>query len=367
MYDHTRPHTRQESSPTRLRTFDFLRGLAILGVIAVHTSQSFPSQISAIDFVAGLGRFGVQLFYFISALTMCHMWKLREGESHPVKNFYIRRFFRIAPLFWIAIPVYLLINGYEKSYWAPEGIGALQIFLTATFLHGFWPNSINSVVPGGWSIAVEMTFYALFPLLILKIKRRNVYLLLAFITWGFNIFIFRDFVSNFLTNHYDTSSTTIIENYLYLNFINQAPIFLLGCYLYFTLNAQPKKIEAYIFVAWILLGAGLRFFYNIGGFGFLAVYIALGMFVYVCIKANIRFKTIEKIGKSSYAIYLVHFLVLHYLQEIMPLKTGLSAFLVGITLTTFISYLLAFIIFKFIESNVQHFVDMITKPKITRL
>lgn len=215
----------QESSPVRLRTFDFLRGLAILGVIIVHASQSFPSQISGIDFVARLGRFGVQLFFFISALTMCYMWKLREDENNPVKNFYIRRFFRIAPLFWIAIPVYLFINGYEKNYWAPEGIGALQIFLTATFLHGFWPNSINSIVPGRWSIAVEITFYALFPLFILKIKRKGVYLLLAFITWVFNVFVFRDFIQSFLTNHYDTSSTTIIKDYLKLNFINQAPIF----------------------------------------------------------------------------------------------------------------------------------------------
>jgi peptidoglycan/LPS O-acetylase OafA/YrhL len=131
------------------------------------------------------------------------------------------------------------------------------------------------------------------------------------------------------------------------------------------LNAKPKKTEAYIFVAWIFTGAGLRFFYKIEGFGFLAVYIALGMFVYICIKANVRLKSIEKLGKSSYAIYLVHFLVLHYLQEIMPLKTGLSTLLVGITLTTFISYFLAFIIFKFIESNVQRFVDVITKPKPT--
>jgi peptidoglycan/LPS O-acetylase OafA/YrhL len=108
--------TQQVLSPTRLRTFDFLRGLAIFGVIIVHTAASFPSQIIAIDVLAGLGRFGVQLFFFISALTMCYMWKLREGEINPVKNFYIRRFFRIAPLFWIAIPVYLIINGYEKSY-----------------------------------------------------------------------------------------------------------------------------------------------------------------------------------------------------------------------------------------------------------
>jgi len=357
----------QKQNSQRLRTFDFLRGLAILGVIVVHTSQSFPSLINAIDFLAGLGRFGVQLFYFISALTMCYMWKQREGENNPIKNFYIRRFFRIAPLFWIAIPVYLLLNGYDKSYWAPEGINALQIFLTTLFLHGFWPNSINSIVPGGWSIAIEMNFYVLFPFLILNITRRDVYLLLAFITWAIYILVVRNYIENFLFNHYDTDSTTIVKDYLYLNFINQAPIFLLGCYLYFTLNAQPKKIEVFFIGVWVTFGAGLAYFYKIEGFGFLAVYLALGIFAYVCIKLNLKFKAIEMLGKSSYAIYLVHFLVLHYLKEIIPIKSGLLALLVGIILTTIFSYFLALIIFKLIESNVQHFVDSISKPKATQL
>ena len=34
---------------------------------------------------------------------------------------------------------------------------------TAFFLHGLHPEAINSVIPGGWSIAVEMTFYLFFP------------------------------------------------------------------------------------------------------------------------------------------------------------------------------------------------------------
>jgi exopolysaccharide production protein ExoZ len=359
-------NAQQEVKTKRLRTFDFLRGLAILGVIAVHTSQIFPSQISAIDFMASLGRFGVQLFYFISALTMCYMWEIREGEKNPVKNFYIRRFFRIAPLFWIAIPVYLLINGFEKNYWAPDGIGALEIFLTATFLHGFWPNSINSVVPGGWSIAVEMTFYALFPLFILKIKSRIFWIILAFATWIFNIFIFKDFSSNLFSNLPYDINTTIIEEYLYLNFINQAPIFLLGCYIYSILNNKPKKVEIFILCAWILFAAVLQFFHNVRGFGFLAVYTLIGIFVYGCIKMNVRFNYIEKIGKQSYAIYLTHFLVLHYLKIIIPYKLGLPSLLIGIMLTIFISYVLALIIFRFIESKVQYFVDRITKPKITQ-
>jgi peptidoglycan/LPS O-acetylase OafA/YrhL len=233
---------------SRIRTFDFLRGLAILGVIIVHTSQSFSSGISIVDHFAGFGRFGVQLFFLISACTMCHMWKLREGESSPLRNFYIRRIFRIAPLFWLAIPLYILVNATNENHLGPENIGKLEVFLTATFFHGFWPTSINSVVPGGWSIAVEMTFYALFPVLILKIKDRAVlYLLLAIIIWGLNILIFKDLASSFFINYHSAISTTVVKDFLYFNFINQAPIFLLGLYIYFSLSKKFKKTEVILF------------------------------------------------------------------------------------------------------------------------
>ena len=360
-------HTDSTSKEIRLRAFDFLRGLAIFAVILVHTSQSFPTNISLVDSLSGLGQFRVQLFYFISALTMCYTWKLREGELNPIRNFYIRRFFRIAPLFWIAIPVYLFINGLDKGYWAPEGIGIVQIFLTATFLHGFWPDAINSVVPGGWSIAVEMTFYALFPLLILKVKERSgLYLFLAIIVWILNILIFKDVASNFFVNHYDTSSTTIINDYLYLNFINQAPVFLLGCYLYFSLRDRPTKLEVLSLCVWIAFSASLKFFLNVAGFGFLSVTLTLGLFVYFSVRSNLRFKSVETLGKNSYAIYLVHFFVLYILKKMMPIHSGVLAWLIAIALTTLLSYVLALIVYVIIETRVHRFVQAITQPKLSQ-
>jgi exopolysaccharide production protein ExoZ len=351
------------SAQARLETFDFLRGLAIMGVIVYHTVDKIPSKIGLIDHLAGLGMFGVQLFYFVSAITMCYMWKTRLGEPNPVRNFYIRRFFRIAPLFWLAIPIYLLINGFEASYWAPEGIGALQIMLTATFLHGFWFDSINSVVPGSWSIAVEMTFYALFPFLVLKIKdKKGVYLVLASVVWGFNTFVFRGWVAGFFATHYDTSSTTLIEEYLYMNFLNQAPIFLLGCYLYFALQNKPGKLEVLYLGAWFLLGLGLKFFHKIDGFGFLAVCMALGVFVYGCMRLGARFKPLEMLGQSSYAIYLGHFMVLHYWRGLSPWPTGLPAFLLAVAVITLASYGLALLVHALVEKKVQRFVEAITRP-----
>jgi peptidoglycan/LPS O-acetylase OafA/YrhL len=100
----------------------------------------------------------VQLFYFTSALTMCYVWKLCESETGRWWKFYVRRFLRIAPLYWLATLVCLLVYGLGASYWTPDGIGIRHVVLNALFWHGFWPDTINSVVPGGWSIAVEMTF-----------------------------------------------------------------------------------------------------------------------------------------------------------------------------------------------------------------
>ena len=90
------------------------------------------------------------------------------------RSFYLRRFFRIAPLFWIAIVFYLLVTrGRGITNFAPDGVGASDVLLTFFFLHSSSVTAYNSVVPGGWSIAVEMQFYLLFPLLIYLFRRRN--------------------------------------------------------------------------------------------------------------------------------------------------------------------------------------------------
>ena len=78
------------------------------------------------------------------------------------------------PLFWIAIVFYLLVTrGRGIRNLAPDGVSASDVLLTFFFLHWASVTAFNSVVPGGWSIAVEMQFYLLFPLLIYLFRRRN--------------------------------------------------------------------------------------------------------------------------------------------------------------------------------------------------
>ena len=344
----------------RLRTYDFLRGLAILGVLTVHTSQHFPSDYIEYDYFFGMGRFGVQLFYLISALTMCYMWNKRADEEHPAINFYIRRFFRIAPLFWFAMVLYLSIEDWGPSYWAPDGISLSQILLTALFLHGFWPDSINSVVPGGWSIAVEMTFYLFFPALISLMKARaTAYLLVGYLLFLFNVLFFRDFVINFLLANYVTTSNTIIKDFLYLNFINQSPVFLIGCYIYFKKEKPFSRQDFSIVLAWILSS----FFFNIPlkeGVGFVSLYFFLAFFVICSIKFKISNYFLEVLGKYSYTIYLSHFGVLGLLKKIIPSNHWPSSFFLGLFLTIILCLLISLLLHNLIEKPIHNFVEKIT-------
>ena len=100
----------------------------------------------------------------------------------------------------------------------PTGIGAHTVIMTATFTHGFWPDTISSLVHGGWSIAVEMTFYLFFPFIITVVgKRASSYLVLArivFVLYRLSVPALREIFS-FL---YISDSTSIIDEFLYLNF-----------------------------------------------------------------------------------------------------------------------------------------------------
>ena len=122
-------HQASPSAQERLASLDFLRGISILGVIAVHTGAAFPTPWAALNSALATGRFGVQIFFLVSAYTMCLMWQKRVGEKAPIRKFYIRRFLRIAPLFWLAVFVYFVARRH------PLLSSIQQLLLSLSFLH----------------------------------------------------------------------------------------------------------------------------------------------------------------------------------------------------------------------------------------
>ncbi|MGY8708851.1 acyltransferase [Bradyrhizobium sp. 18BD] len=344
----------------RSHSLDFLRGLAIVGVMAIHVSQSFPSNIHAVDYAFMCGWTGVNVFYFVSAMTMCLMWT-RRTEANATRKFYIRRFLRIAPLFWLAIPLYLVVNGTGPSYNAPNGIGPLQVMLTATFLHGFWPDSVNSVVPGDWSIAAEMTFYLVFPFVIAAFgSRRHLYLALAIVLHLVNVCLFKPFAFAAFSAYYGPGHEAFVWNALHISFLNQLPVFLVGCALFFSLRDGFAKSDAVIFAVFIALSFIADRTTASHEFNYLMINLVLGALVAGCIKLAIRFQPIEALGRNSYSMYLSHFAVIHGLRQIWPLADGLVSLLIAYVVTAALSYLVARATWHLVERRAQDLAHRLT-------
>ena len=166
------------STSERSDYLDGLRGFAILGVVLIHVGQLYSQAVPAVlaNFT-NYGFRGVQLFFMVSALTLTASLRRRPAD---LGSYALRRFLRIAPMFYLAAVFYLILGGTGPSRFAPDGISPLDISLTFLMLHGFSLTSINSVVPGGWSVASEVIFYALLPLtLMFATSLRRSLLLLA--------------------------------------------------------------------------------------------------------------------------------------------------------------------------------------------
>src|SRR5258706_2273013 len=161
----------------KLRFVDALRGFAILGVLVIHCGQigtnQFPELIQAVIIN---GAIGVQLFFVASAFTIFLTYGNRyDKEINPRTNFFIRRFFRIAPMYYFGIIYFLWQDGFGARYWLGDAstISTWNVLSNILFVHSINPYWITSVVPGGWSIAVEVSFYCLVPFLFLRIRNLN--------------------------------------------------------------------------------------------------------------------------------------------------------------------------------------------------
>jgi peptidoglycan/LPS O-acetylase OafA/YrhL len=304
----------------KLDYIDALRCFAILMVIMVHTSQYGTTNIpSILNTIVQQGSRGVQLFYIASAFTLFYSFNYRfKQEKKPNRNFFIRRLFRIAPLFYLAVVYYLFQNGLGPRHWLGDGkeITSPNIFSNIFFINGFNPYWINSIVEGSWSIAVEMTFYFCFPFLFNKIKNLNQAFLFLCIS-----LIFSSYLNRYLEAHALISDKQLWQDYLYFYFPSQLPIFALGIILYFVSIKKERTFQihpAYL-ILFLIVFVGLIINreitsssnYFVFGIGFLFVAYLMGNY-----HSKLLVNPITKyIGKISFGLYLTHFAVLHLLQK----------------------------------------------------
>jgi peptidoglycan/LPS O-acetylase OafA/YrhL len=172
----------------RIAPVEGLRGIAVLWVIAFHCFVLRPGDPwvlaikgSALDPIIRNGYLGVDLFFLISGFLLALPWFVHSDAGRPppsMKSFYARRFWRIAPAFYVQLALLFLVvlpvlRGHD--YWRyDKWVYLYNLFAHVTFLHNTTPLSSGSMAVNGalWTLSVEAQFYVLLPLVMPLFVRR---------------------------------------------------------------------------------------------------------------------------------------------------------------------------------------------------
>jgi peptidoglycan/LPS O-acetylase OafA/YrhL len=161
----------QKNGPHRIPSLDGCRALSILLVILSHlcTTPAFQAFDPYARFMYHFGPFGVEVFFVISGflITTLLLNEERRNGSVSIKEFYIRRAFRIWPVAYAYLLVVAVLAWNQVISVAPH-----HFFYAGTFLMN-QVEETNWFTGHFWSLANEEQFYVIWPVVFLLTARRG--------------------------------------------------------------------------------------------------------------------------------------------------------------------------------------------------
>ena len=162
----------QKQETDRLDVLDGLRGLAILLVVIFHVWQLSWWDFSKLTgkridlwWLPQAGFLGVELFFVISGF--CIAYPFASGKTLTWREFYWRRVLKVLPSYFLALIVCAVFFDDGTVREKP----VLHLLTHLTFTHNGFFETYYSTLGPAWSLAVEVQFYLLFPLLHPLLKR----------------------------------------------------------------------------------------------------------------------------------------------------------------------------------------------------
>ena len=352
----------------RIYTLDGIRGIAVLMVIAFHyinnqipdgswLIQRFGTPVALLSRVTYFGWSGVNLFFILSGFLIGTILLKNKHSRSFFKTFYIRRFFRIIPIYYILVTLFFLLTAsplynpqasiFEHPISAAAFYGLIQNFYMVYYNH-FGPQALTPT----WSLCVEEQFYLIIPVLVYIINRKWVWLLAVF---GIIIAILcRSIAANFF------------EGYVLLSSRIDSPM--IGFLLAWLHQSQSFRnwIARNMAWVWAILGGlviicGLIYTRTDPGiFGHTLLGLLFGLIVIIALYSRKNVFTtllsntfLVETGKLSYFLYLYHQLInglLHLLllKHLAPALDSYQA--IGVTIVSLlITAFLSVVSFKFLE------------------
>jgi peptidoglycan/LPS O-acetylase OafA/YrhL len=317
---------------TRIRKLDFLRGIAIILVLFRHQLLTPVLQT--------LGWIGVDLFFVLSGFLVSGLLfqEYQQQGSVSAGRFLIRRGFKIYPLYYFTYLAYLVPKWYYHK------LDFSKIFYDCIFVQNYFLGW-GFAYPASWSLAVEEHFYlvlagslALLVRFAPHLFRRWVYqngfasalagllLFILFLRCAANIYFPGQDV------YHTTASHLRMDSLLFGVFIAYGYYFRRATWTEFIVKHQAKLLcLALLLLSFTPFIQYVQSFF-VRTLGFTMVYLAFGLLLLAVLfdeqmesKLNRWFhprvvNLISRIGFNSYAIYLIHSLVI-YAVSYLPIST----------------------------------------------
>ncbi len=146
-----------------------LRAISIFIVFFHHLNAAGTfGAFHAPSFLSFLfdGNFGVNVFFVISGFLITTLLIAEEQKNGTIslKNFYIRRIFRIFPAYYFVLFVYFLLQGASVLYFTRES------WLSSIFYYKYLVRG-DAETGHFWSLSVEEHFYLVWPLIFFLFRR----------------------------------------------------------------------------------------------------------------------------------------------------------------------------------------------------
>ena len=376
----------------RLTNIDILRGVAILGVLTTHVSLSTKSFLISANLphsnelsnIFILGRYGVELFFFISGWLLHNIYGTKYEESKSI--YWISRMARIYPL-WIIFSLLGLVRlraeGIQgsaitilgRSIFEDEAMQTLIVLTLALFFLLFLSAPLwNDLIPGGWSIQSEVFHYVLYPIFQkLKLaKSANVISIIG----AFSVVLW---IFSFKLN--DGLAKEFIDAWLRLNIFATVWFFLLGIGVAKFIQSQKigtpisdffrdEGLKSYLVFFWVsaFVCSPLNFGSNLEALSLILICVMTTPFL---AKLGRLSSILTSLGKYSYFIYFFHFEVIHFTFNFLSSndlkELGLLGhpviFLCTEVITITLSWVAGFFSFKLFESPIMKFAKRAVKSK----
>jgi Predicted acyltransferases len=160
----------------RVREIEGMRAVAAGLVLVFHLSTSLnlthPALISA-DVMYWIGRFGplgVAVFFVLSGYLLYQPFVASALADEPPPNlgrYYLRRFARIFPAYWVALAVWLFVIGPDQIHGlgdVAEYFGLAQNYHAGSLLRGLGV---------AWTLVIEVSFYVVLPAIAFALRGRR--------------------------------------------------------------------------------------------------------------------------------------------------------------------------------------------------